>query len=76
MPIPICSLGEDMVIYRGCHSAGQRAHKIRVSASIAMAMQPDIRVMLIREGSFLDSDRLGVLAELAEENDYQIWLDP
>jgi hypothetical protein len=39
-----------------------------------MALNPHLRVMLIDEGSELDRDSMGLLEELAEQRDFQIWI--
>ena len=50
--------------------------RLRVSAAIAMALQPKLHVMLIREfGSLLDQDGLKLLASIAEAADWQVWLE-
>lgn len=51
------------------------SEKIKVSATIAIALNPKIRVMLIREGSLLDEAALRDLIELADEKDSQIWVE-
>ena len=51
------------------------SEKIKVSASIAIALNPKIRVMLIRDGSLLDEDALRDLIVLADEKDAQIWIE-
>ena len=40
-----------------------------------MALNPELRVLRIEEGSVLDSDNLAELEDIAEENDYHIWLE-
>jgi hypothetical protein len=40
-----------------------------------MALSPGLRVMLIRDGSLLDSDSLNILKELAAKNDTQLWIE-
>jgi hypothetical protein len=40
-----------------------------------MAMNPDLRVICIRDASLLDDDSKAALAAMAEERDYQIWLE-
>jgi DNA repair exonuclease SbcCD ATPase subunit len=50
------------------------SEKILASAQVGMAMSPDLRVMLVDEGSELDSETLTVLDQLASERDWQIWL--
>jgi DNA repair exonuclease SbcCD ATPase subunit len=51
------------------------SEKIKVSASIAIALNPKIRVMLIRDGSLLDETALRDLIVLADEKDAQIWIE-
>lgn len=52
-----------------------RAEQIRISVAIGAALHPTLRVLLIRDGSLLDDDGLQLLANLAEEQDVQIWLE-
>lgn len=51
------------------------AEQIRVSTSIAMALNPNLRVIRITDGSLLDSNSMDIIASLATENDYQVWIE-
>ena len=51
------------------------AQRIRVSVAIGLAMNPKLRVLLIREGSMLDSKNLEMVAKMAEKADAQIWVE-
>lgn len=51
------------------------AEQLRVSVGVGLAMNPRIRVLLIRDGSLLDEANLALLTELAAERDAQIWLE-
>ncbi len=51
------------------------AERMRVSVAIAAAMNPKLRVMLVRDASLLDEDGLAQLAKLAEEFDLQVWAE-
>lgn len=51
------------------------AQKIMIGASIGIAQNPKLRIMLIREGSNLDSHSLAVLEEIAAENDFQVFVE-
>lgn len=51
------------------------AEQLRISAAIGLAMNPKLRVLLIRDGSLLDEKSLGLLRDLATKNDAQIWLE-
>lgn len=48
--------------------------RIGASAQVAMALNPELRVMLIDEGSELDREHLAALEQIAGERDYQIWI--
>jgi recombinational DNA repair ATPase RecF len=51
------------------------AEQIRISTAIGMALNPQLRVMLIKSGCFLDSKSLAELHKLAAENDVQLWIE-
>lgn len=76
MPVPGLTLGEGRVTLNGvpfdqCSSAEQ----LRTSVAIAMAANPKIRVIRIKDGSLLDDDGLRVIQELAATQDYQVWIE-
>jgi chromosome segregation ATPase len=52
-----------------------QAEKLRVSVAIAAALNPRLKVVLIRDGSVLDEDNLRLLAELAEAAGLQCWVE-
>jgi hypothetical protein len=54
-----------------CSSAEQLA----ISASIAMAMNPKLRILRIKDGSLLDDNGLAMLERLAAERDFQVWIE-
>ena len=51
------------------------AEQLRVSTSIAMALNPKLRIILVRDGSLLDADGVRTIAEMADKNDFQVWLE-
>ena len=51
------------------------AQKLDLSTAIAMKANAKLRVIRIKNGSLLDEDRLAKMAELAETEDYQIWIE-
>ena len=51
------------------------AEQLRVSVAIGIALNPKLRVLLIRDGSLLDADSLRVIAEMAAANDSQFWIE-
>jgi len=76
LPIPDLSLSDEDVMYKGFRfdrlSTGQQ---IRVSTAIGMALNPELKVIFIREGSLLDRENLIDIIEQAKDKDYQIWVE-
>jgi DNA repair exonuclease SbcCD ATPase subunit len=56
-------------------SQASQAEKIRVSVAIAAAMNPKLRVARVADGSLLDRKSWAALAEYAEANDLQVWVE-
>lgn len=51
------------------------AVQLRVSTAIGMATNPRLRVLRIMDGSLLDDDSMKMLAEMAEAEDFQLWVE-
>ena len=51
------------------------AEQLKISMAIAMASNPKLKVVLIKDGSLLDQDSLKVVEEMAKEKDWQIWVE-
>ena len=51
------------------------ADQLRVSVAMGLAMNPKLRVLLVRQGNDLDDTNLKLIAEMAEKADAQIWLE-
>jgi hypothetical protein len=51
------------------------AEQLRVSVAIGLAMNPRLRVLLIRDASLLDADSLRLVAEMAQAADAQVWCE-
>lgn len=70
------TFGNGVVLYQDipldqCSSA----ERLRVSVSIGLAMNPKLKVLLIRDGSLLDEDNLQMIATMAEKADAQVWIE-
>ena len=75
MPVKGLSFGEEEVLLNGLPFAqAGTAAKIKASMAIGMSLNPDLRVMLVDEGSELDTESLALVAKMAEEHDYQVWV--
>ena len=51
------------------------SEQLRVSMALAMALNPKVKVILVREGSLLDQDSLATVEQWATENGCQCWLE-
>lgn len=77
-PLPVVGLGfsEAGVTFNGVPleqcSASER---LKVSVAVAMALNPRLKVILVRDASLLDSANLRVLEELAKARDFQVWVE-
>lgn len=75
-PLPELKIADGVVRYGPvpfdqCSSAEQ----LRISTAIAMKMNPKLRILRISDGSLLDHDSMRMLEELAESEDYQLWVE-
>lgn len=75
-PVDGLSFGADGLTWNGLpFEQASAAEQLRVSVAMAMAMNPKLRVMLVRDGSLLDSESLQLLKELTGAADYQLWIE-
>lgn len=75
-PIPDMAFDETGVLYKGIpFSQCSSAEQLRVSVAMGIAMNPKLKVLLLRDGSLLDDGNLEMVAEMAEKADCQIWLE-
>lgn len=76
MPIEGLSFDEDGVLFGGvpfrqCSSAEQ----MKVCIAIAAALNPKIRVILVKDASLLDDESMELVNKMAEGLDIQVWLE-
>lgn len=75
-PIPGLSVDDECVLFNGLPLSQQSTGaQIRVSTAIAMALNPKLQVILVRDASLLDSDGLAEVTRMAEERGYQLFLE-
>ena len=76
LPIPGLTLGDGSVLYNGIpFEQASDAEQIRVSVAIGMAVNPTVKVILIKNGSLMDKDSRTILADMAAKNGYQVWVE-
>lgn len=76
LPIKGLVFGDEGVLYNNipfgqCSSAEQ----LRISVAIGLAMNPELKILLIRDGSLLDADSMRLVTEMAEEAGGQVWVE-
>lgn len=76
MPVAGLGLGDGVVLFNDIPlDQSSSAEQLRVSVAIAMAANPRLRILRIKEGSLLDEDGLTLLAGMADDQDFQIWME-
>jgi hypothetical protein len=78
MPVPglsFATIADELVVtFNGePFEQASSAEQLRVSTAIAMAANPKLRVLRIKDGSLLDKNSLAILSQTATDNDFQIW---
>ena len=75
-PIEGLSFDANCVVFNGLpFEQASQAEKLRVSVAMGLAMNPKLRVLLIRDGSLLDKNNLRLVAEMAEKADAHVWIE-
>jgi hypothetical protein len=75
-PVPGLSFNETGVTFNGLpFEQASSAEQLRVSMAMGIAMNPKLRVLIIKDGSLLDSKSLKLVAEFAAANDAQVWME-
>lgn len=76
MPVDGLGFGDGFITLRGVpFEQGSDAEQLEASVAIAAALNPKLRVIRIRDGSLLDSDAMARLEQIAEERDFQVWIE-
>lgn len=76
MPVDGLGFGAGIVTLNGVpFDQASDAEQLRASIAIAMAENPKLRVVRVRDGSLLDEDGLRMLAEMADAHDCQVWIE-
>jgi DNA repair exonuclease SbcCD ATPase subunit len=75
-PVDGLSLGDGEITYNDIPlDQASMSEQMRVSIGIAMAANPDIRVIRITDASLFDSSTMKMVEEMAKTDDYQIWME-
>lgn len=76
MPIEGLTFGDGEVLFNGIPFLQlSGAEQLRVSVAIAMAANPKLKIIRIKDGSLLDDEGLKMIQAAAAEKDYQVWCE-
>lgn len=76
MPIPGLGFDSEGVTYNDKPlTQASSAEQTMVSMAIAMSLNPTLKVIRIMDGSLLDDQSMEMVRKLAEERDFQIWIE-
>lgn len=68
--------GKPVVTFGGVpFEQASTAEQLRASTAIAMAANPQLRVLRIKDGSLLDEDSMKLLGDIVAENEFQLWVE-
>jgi bacterioferritin (cytochrome b1) len=81
MPVPglgfgVDTKGDGIVLLNGVpFEQASDSDRLRTSVAIAMAANPKLRVIRVRDGSLLDEDSMRILGEMCDASDFQCWIE-
>jgi DNA repair exonuclease SbcCD ATPase subunit len=75
-PVEGLGFGNQEVMYNNLpFEQASNAEQIKVSAAIGMTTNRKVRVMRIKDGSLLDDASLAIIADMAHERDFQVFIE-
>lgn len=76
LPVDGLGISADGITYNGVPFAqASAAEQYRISIGIAIAANPDLRDIWIRDGALLDDSSLALVSALAEESGVRLWIE-
>lgn len=76
IPVKGISFGENRILLNELpFEQASQAEQIEASMELAIAANPRLRVLLIRQGALLDKKAFAAVEKLAEKHDFQIWIE-
>jgi hypothetical protein len=76
MPLDGLSYDEKRLVYNGQpFEQLSSSEKMRVSLAIAMAGNPQLRVVLIPDASLLDKSSMLEIERMSQQHDFQVWME-
>jgi hypothetical protein len=75
-PVDGLSFNDDGLVFDGLpFEQASYAQQLRVAVAMGLALNPKLKILLIKHGNALDVASLQLLASLAEEHGAQVWIE-
>jgi energy-coupling factor transporter ATP-binding protein EcfA2 len=75
-PVAGLDVRGDVVLFGGVPLAqASSAQQVRLGLAVGAALNPGLRVAVVRDGSLLDEDSSAAVRAWAEETDFQVWVE-
>lgn len=75
-PIEGLAINDDGIIFENIPLVQcSTSDKLKISVAIGLAINPELCILLIREGSLLDEKNLAMIAKMAADAKAQVWLE-
>ena len=76
MPVVGLSFNETELLYNGIPLAqASDGEKLMIGLGISMALNPELRVLRIKDGSLLDATNRQIIREQIKDKDFQLWME-
>lgn len=76
MPVPGLGLEPNYITYDGLpFKQLSSAKRLEIAVAICMALNPVLKVILIRSGSMMDDDHKAIVYNMARAHGYQVWCE-
>ena len=76
LPVGEISFGDNEILLNDIpFNQASDSEQLQVSIAIAMALNPKLRIIRVRDGSLLDEDSLKLLSGMADSEDFQVWIE-
>ena len=76
MPVSGIAFGAECVLLNDVpFNQGSDAEQLRAAIEIAIAMNPELRICRVRDGSLIDEDGMKALEAYAAKHGFQVWIE-
>lgn len=76
LPVDGLQFDDQGLVFNGLpFDQSSSAEQLRVAVAMGVAMNPKLKVLMIRDGSLLDDDSMAALREAVTEADFQLWIE-